>query len=69
MHAPYMEDYYKKLAVISDNEFLSIHRYLDEGDKWHQYPIVKGAVSALATDAVAMGLTFTKKRPQACYHQ
>ena len=64
MHAPYMEDYYKKLAVIPDNEFLSIHRYLDEGDKWHQYPIVKGAVSALATDAVAMGLTFTKNDPK-----
>ncbi|MDU6658621.1 MAG: cellulase family glycosylhydrolase [Capnocytophaga sp.] len=64
MHAPYMDDYYKKLAVIPDNEFLSIHRYLDEGDKWHQYPIVKGAVSALATDAVAMGLTFTKNDPK-----
>ena len=64
MHAPYMEDYYKKLAVISANEFLSIHRYLDEGDKWHQYPIVKGAVSALATDAVAMGLAFTKNDPK-----
>ena len=64
MHAPYMDDYYKKLAVIPDNEFLSIHRYLDEGDKWHQYPIVKGAVSDLATDAVAMGLTFTKNDPK-----
>ena len=64
MHASYMDDYYKKLAVIPDNEFLSIHRYLDEGDKWHQYPIVKGAVSALATDAVAMGLTFTKNDPK-----
>lgn len=64
MHASYMDDYYKKLAVIPDNEFLSIHRYLDEGDKWHQYPIVKGAVSDLATDAVAMGLTFTKNDPK-----
>ena len=64
MHASYMDDYYKKLAVIPDNEFLSIHRYLDEGDKWHQYSIVKGAVSALAIDAVAMGLTFTKNDPK-----
>ena len=64
MHAPYMDDYYKKLAAISNNEFLSIHRYLDEGDKWQQYPIVKGAVSDLATDAVAMGLTFTKNDPK-----
>ena len=64
MHASYMDDYYKKLAAITNNEFLSIHRYLDEGDKWQQYPIVKGAVSALATDAVAMGLAFTKNDPK-----
>ena len=64
MHAPYMDDYYKKLAAIPNNDFLSIHRYLDEGDKWQQYPVVKGAIDSLVSNAVNIGLEFTKENPK-----
>ena len=64
MHAPYMDDYYKKLAAIPNNDFLSIHRYLDEGDKWQQYPVVKGAIDSLVSNAVNIGLDFTKENPK-----
>lgn len=60
MHAPYAENFYYSLSQMPQNDFLSIHRYLDEGDKWNQYEIVKGAIDLLASDATQKGLSFTQ---------
>ncbi|GJH39664.1 hypothetical protein RCZ04_02140 [Capnocytophaga sp. HP1101] len=64
MHSAYMETIYQKIAELPQNEFLSIHRYVDEGNKWQQYPVVKGAVDRLVSNAVAVGLEMTKGQPK-----
>ncbi|MFV0594000.1 MAG: cellulase family glycosylhydrolase [Draconibacterium sp.] len=63
MHSEKAEKTYKMLAGIPGNEFLSIHRYLDQGNKWGQYNVVKGPVDILASDAVRIGLELTKGSP------
>ncbi|GIZ15684.1 cellulase family glycosylhydrolase [Capnocytophaga catalasegens] len=60
MHAPYMEEHYLSLSKIAQNDFLSIHRYLDQGNKWGQYDIVKGPIDLLISDAIEKGLLLTK---------
>ena len=48
---------------IPENDFLSIHRYLDEGTVWNQYDIVKGSMDIIASQAVTFGLENTKDKP------
>lgn len=60
MHSAYAEGAYAKLAGMTTNDFLSIHRYLDEGTAWDQYAVTKGPMDILAADAVKKGLDLTK---------
>lgn len=63
MHNAYAENMYERLSGIASNDFLSIHRYLDEGNKWHQYENTRWPMDKLAHDAVAKGLNLVKAYP------
>ncbi|MPM40829.1 hypothetical protein SDC9_87477 [bioreactor metagenome] len=63
LHSKLAENTYRELTEIPGNDFLSIHRYLDEGEEWGQYDVVKSPIDILASDAVHFGNELTKNRP------
>lgn len=64
MHGEYADKQYKKLVTLHNNEIFSIHRYLDEGNQWSQYPIVRGPIDELASNAAFVGNELVKNNPK-----
>lgn len=63
LHSEIADHNYRSLAKITKNDFLSIHRYLDEGSDWGQYDIIKGAIDVLTSNAIYFGNELTKNNP------
>jgi len=55
------EKSYKMLFAIESNEYISIHRYLDQGNK--AYETVKGTVDTLVSSAMNFTLKNVKDKP------
>lgn len=52
LHSKEAEDRYELLLPIKSNEYISVHRYLDQGTDWGQYEYVKGPIDLLIASAV-----------------
>lgn len=57
------EETYKKMFSFGNNEFVSLHRYLDPGDEWGQYSYVKGDIDTLVSTLMDFAKTYVKDRP------
>lgn len=53
-------DDYEKLLTIGNDEYITVHRYLDMGTKFGQWPIVRAPIDLLVADAI-----HTVYKPQA----
>lgn len=54
---------YEKLFTLNNNEFVSVHRYLDPGQDWNQYDEVTMPIDLLVHSAVDFAQTYVKDRP------
>ncbi len=63
LDCPKAEETYKKMFPFSNNEFVSLHRYLDPGDEWGQYAQVKGSIDTLVSTLMDFAKTYIKDRP------
>lgn len=58
LDCPKAERTYEEMFAFKNNEFVSLHRYLDPGDEWGQYSQVKGDIDTL----VSTLMSFARKR-------
>jgi len=52
MHSVEADQRYEKLLTFKNNEYLTVHRYLDPGTDWGQYDPVHGPVDLLISGAI-----------------
>jgi len=52
VHSLAAEERYERLFTLPNNEYISVHRYLDPGTKWNQYDKVKKPADLIASDVV-----------------
>ncbi len=63
LHSERAEAEYLSLIGVENHPYLSIHRYLDPGDSWGQYDVVKGPIDLLVAHAVDFGLKRVSDKP------
>ena len=63
LHSYIAEESYKTFFSYNNNEFASIHRYLELGDDWGQYSFIKGDVDTLVYSAMRFAQNYIKDRP------
>ena len=52
MHSVDADKRYEKLLTLKNNEYLTVHRYLDPGTAWGQYDYVHGPIDLLISSAI-----------------
>lgn len=52
MHSMEADQRYEKFLTISNNEYITVHRYLDPGTDWGQYDHVHGPIDRLISSAI-----------------
>ena len=52
MHSIDADQRYDKLLTLNNNEFITVHRYLDPGTDWGQYDHVHGPIDRLISNAI-----------------
>jgi hypothetical protein len=63
LHSTGAEANYRKLFTYPNNQFVSVHRYLEQGNDWGQYSYIKGDVDTLVYTAMRFVRTYVKDRP------
>ena len=63
LHSEDASKRYEKLFTLDNNEYVSIHRYLDPGQDWMQYDEVTLPIDLLVHTAVVFAQKYTKDRP------
>jgi len=57
------DDHYRELFTYKNNDFVSLHRYLDQGNDLQQYSSVKGAIDTLVSTALNFAQQYVNDRP------
>ncbi len=52
MHSLDADERYEKLLTIKNNDYVTVHRYLDPGTDWGQYDQVHGPIDLLISNAI-----------------
>ncbi|MDP4289613.1 MAG: glycosyl hydrolase family 5 [Bacteroidota bacterium] len=52
MHSVDADKRYEKLLSIKNDEYITVHRYLDPGNAWNQYDYVHGPIDLLISNAI-----------------
>ena len=52
MHSVGADKRYEKLLTLKNDEYITVHRYLDPGTKWEQYDHVHGPIDLLISNAI-----------------
>lgn len=52
MHSVDADKRYEKLLTLKNNEYITVHRYLDPGTDWKQYDHVHGPIDLLISNAI-----------------
>jgi len=52
MHSVDADKRYEKLLTLKNNEYITVHRYLDPGTEWGQYDLVHGPIDLLISSAI-----------------
>lgn len=52
MHSVDADKRYEKLLTLKNNEYITVHRYLDPGTDWGQYDHVHGPIDLLISNAI-----------------
>lgn len=63
LDCPKAERTYEEMFTYKNNEFVSLHRYLDPGDKWEQYSQVKGDIDTLVSTLMHFAKANITDRP------
>ena len=63
LHSISAENSYKTLFSYKNNEFASIHRYLELGTDWGQYSSIKGDIDTLVYSAMRFAQNYIEDRP------
>ena len=59
----YFKSEYARFLTLINQPYVSIHRYLDPGNDWQQYDVVKGPIDLLVAHAVDFGLHGVNDKP------
>lgn len=52
MHSLDADERYEKLLTLKNNDYITVHRYLDPGTDWGQYDQVHGPIDLLISNAI-----------------
>ncbi len=52
MHSIEADQRYERLLTLNNNEYITVHRYLDPGTDWGQYDHVHGPIDLLISNAI-----------------
>lgn len=52
MHSVEADQRYEKLLMLKNDEYITVHRYLDPGTDWEQYDHVHGPIDLLISSAI-----------------
>src|SRR5690606_23495820 len=52
LHSPDADDRYEDLLTLQENDYITVHRYLDPGTDWHQYEHVHGPIDLLISQSI-----------------
>lgn len=52
LHSKDADERYEKMFTLKNNEYISLHRYLDPGHDWGQYDLVREPADLIASTAV-----------------
>jgi hypothetical protein len=52
MHSRDADKRYEKFLTLNNNEYITVHRYLDPGTDWQQYEHVHGPIDLLISNAI-----------------
>ncbi len=52
MHSLDADERYEKLLMLKNNDYITVHRYLDPGNDWGQYDHVHGPIDLLISNAI-----------------
>jgi len=63
LHSEDAAQRYKKLFVLPQNDFISLHRYLDPGKKWNQYNKTTLPIDQLIYDAMKFAQSHVSNKP------
>lgn len=63
LHSDEAEKRYVRLFQFKNNEFVSLHRYLDPGKAWNQYDKITKPLDLIVYDAVKLAESQVKDRP------
>jgi hypothetical protein len=63
LHSKDAEKRYEKFFLLSNNDFVSLHRYLDPGKAWGQYDKTTLPIDLIVYDAMKFAENFVKDKP------
>jgi len=57
------DTHYRNLFAFKNNDYISLHRYLDRGTDLQQYDLVKGSIDTLVSTAVSFAKQYVGNKP------
>ena len=63
LHSYVADQNYKTMFSYPNNDFVSIHRYLEQGNEWGQYDCIKGDIDTLVSTAMDFVHRYVSKKP------